>query len=116
MVQHTDAALMSMAYTGSSDAYEVLHLRWNARLRVFLIRKTGDPQAAEDALQETWLRIYRFRDNDGEGCPFRPWAMTIAVNTSRTMWARSCPPAARRWFCGTTCSVRSTPCLPRNVR
>lgn len=40
-----------------------------------------DPQEAEDAVQEAFLRVWRFRDALPEGDGFHPWLYRVLVNT-----------------------------------
>lgn len=44
---------------GEPAAFEELVGLWHLRLWAYLLRLVGEPAAAEDALQETWLRVLR---------------------------------------------------------
>jgi len=54
-----------------------------------------DPGAAEDAVQEAFLRVWRFRDSlpDGEGVD--PWLYRVLVNTCYSQLRRSVPERQR---------------------
>ena len=65
---------------GDHGAYEALYAQWSGRLFHFLIRRTGSRTAAEEALQETWLRVYRFRHRYNPKRRFSAWLYTIAAN------------------------------------
>jgi RNA polymerase sigma-70 factor (ECF subfamily) len=43
----------------------------------------GDPEDAEDAAQETFIRAYRALDRFDASRPLRPWLLQIAANLSR---------------------------------
>lgn len=64
-------------------AYEQLYQRWSPRIFAFLLRRTGDRGLAEEAHQETWLRVYRFRTRYDSTRPFRPWLYSIAANAGQ---------------------------------
>lgn len=59
---------------------------------VGIARRLGDPAAADDATQETFLRAYRsLQGRDAAGLArldLRPWIATIARNVVRNEWRR----------------------------
>lgn len=79
----SDEALMMRVQSGDREAYDALYGRYSARLFAFLLRRTGARSAAEEAHQETWLRVYRWRARFDGRRPFRPWVFTIATNAGR---------------------------------
>jgi len=76
----TDAELMIALQGGDHGAYERLYERWGLKVMHFLIRRTGSYLAAEEALQETWLRVFRFRESYNPARRFSAWLYTIAAN------------------------------------
>src|SRR5688572_10317689 len=48
----------------------------------------GSLQDAEDALQDTFLRAWRYRDSLKEGAPLRPWLYRVATNACLDAIAR----------------------------
>jgi RNA polymerase sigma-70 factor (ECF subfamily) len=79
----SDEALMVRVQADDRDAYVLLHGRWRERLFAFLLRRCGARSEAEEALQETWLRVYRWRQRYDRSRPFRPWIFAIATNAGR---------------------------------
>jgi RNA polymerase sigma factor (sigma-70 family) len=82
----TDEQLMEAFQGGDRDAYQALYTRWSPRILRFLMRRLGGLVPAEDALQETFLRVYRYRDRYTPGRAFRPWLFTIASNVGKRAW------------------------------
>ncbi|MEZ4236998.1 MAG: sigma-70 family RNA polymerase sigma factor [Myxococcota bacterium] len=67
-------------------AYEALYARWREPVFRFLLRRTGSRAAAEEAHQEAWLRVYRFRARFDPRRAFKGWLFTIAANCGRDAW------------------------------
>ncbi len=65
------------------DRFEDVVHAHGARLRRFLARYTGEPHAAEDLAQETFIRAYRHLDRFDDRRPFGPWLFTLAANLGR---------------------------------
>ncbi len=81
--ERSDEQLMSCVQQGDRAAYEELYARWKDRVFAFLIRRTGARQQAEEAHQEAWLRVYRWRHRFDTTRTFRPWLYTLAANAGR---------------------------------
>lgn len=79
----SDEALMARVAQGQRWAYDELYARYRAPIFRFLTRRTGTRAAAEEAHQETWLRVYRYRSRYDPGRPFRSWLFAIAANCGR---------------------------------
>jgi RNA polymerase sigma factor (sigma-70 family) len=79
----SDEVLMAQVREGDRAAYEALYHRWKEPVFAFLLRRTGARSAAEDAHQEAWLRLYRWRRRYDPTRPFRPWLYAIATNAGR---------------------------------
>ena len=82
MDEFRDEALARRAAEGDMSAFEDLVERH--RLAVYRLARsiTGNHHDADDAAQETFLRVYRALDSYDPARPFRPWLKRIAYNTS----------------------------------
>jgi RNA polymerase sigma-70 factor (ECF subfamily) len=63
---------------GSPGAFEALSDRWRPRVVNFLVSIGADPHEAEDAAQDTLLRVFRYRDAYRPDHPFRAFVFTLA--------------------------------------
>lgn len=76
----TDEQLMERYQGGDVRAFQVLLTRHGRRVQNFIMRFLGDAHAAEDLLQEVFLRIIKgARDYQGRA-KFTTWLYTIARN------------------------------------
>lgn len=71
------------------SAFEFLLARYQKQFLERAMYIIKDHDEAEDVVQDTFVRIYRFapRFNCGEGT-FRSWAMTILMNVARTKYRK----------------------------
>jgi len=80
MPEPSDEDLMRALRAGDQAAFEALYQRYRNRLYAFLVRYTGDPSAAQDLFQETFLRVFRDRARYEPRAAFATWLFTIARN------------------------------------
>lgn len=73
---------------GDERALETLFGRYRAPLFGFLLRRCRDEAAAEDLIQETWLRVVRSRDRYDPRRRFTTWLFQIANNLCRDLARR----------------------------
>jgi RNA polymerase sigma-70 factor (ECF subfamily) len=69
---------------GQLEAYNELVERYRDRLFTFLRFMVKDPRTAEDLLQETFIRFWRYRMNYKPVARFSTWIYTIAGNLARS--------------------------------
>lgn len=78
----TDEELMELYKNGSRDAFEMLFARYQGKVIQFAYRMTGDGAKAEEAAQETFLRIARAAPTWQPTAKFSTWMYTIARRTT----------------------------------
>jgi RNA polymerase sigma-70 factor (ECF subfamily) len=78
----TEAALVSMAKLGDSDAFAQLGRLYSNRILRTIYRITRNWQDAEDALQDAMLRAFSHVRNFQEKCSFSTWLTRIAINSA----------------------------------
>jgi RNA polymerase sigma-70 factor (ECF subfamily) len=79
----SDEALMARVQQGETQLLEMLIKRYERALFAYAQRIVQQRSAAEDAFQETFLRVFRKAQSYRPGSPFRPWLYTICLNTCR---------------------------------
>jgi RNA polymerase sigma-70 factor (ECF subfamily) len=78
----SDEDIAASARAGSPDAFRTLHALYSGRLYQTIVAITKNPQDAEDALQDTFLRAYlAFGTFEGR-CKVYTWLTRIAVNSA----------------------------------
>lgn len=87
--QLSDTVLVSQAKLGDSAAFALLVRRYERPLYAYARRMLGSAEEAEDAFQETFLRVHLHLERFRDGAPFRPWLYRIATNVCRDR---------RRWW------------------
>jgi RNA polymerase sigma-70 factor (ECF subfamily) len=71
---------MAQVRDGSVAAFQALYDRHHRALFTFLLRFLADRPAAEDLLQEAFLRVYLHGETYRPTAAFRTWLFTIARN------------------------------------
>lgn len=79
------APLIQRVLGGEVDAFEDLMARTEARVLALAWRMLGDRHLAEDAAQETYLRVFRSLHTFRLGERFEAWLVRIAVNVCRDL-------------------------------
>lgn len=79
----TDETLLREYLDGKSASFELLVRRHSRELYQFALRFTGDPMAAEDVVQDTFVKIHQAGDSFDPARRFKPWLFTVAANKAR---------------------------------
>jgi RNA polymerase sigma-70 factor (ECF subfamily) len=79
----SDEELFRESWEGDTAAFDQLVERYKIKLYNFICRMIGDPDQAEDLLQETFIRVYRNRQEHERIKKFSTWTYTIAANLAR---------------------------------
>ncbi len=80
-MEKEDAQLVSESLLGNEGSFEKLVRRYTPQLYRFAYRLSGNVQAAEDATQETFIKVWKNLKKYDAKQPFRSWIFTIARNT-----------------------------------
>ena len=70
---------------GDAEAFEPLMALTEGRILALAWRMLGDRHLAQDAAQETYLRVFRSLHSFRLGEPFEAWLVGIAVNVCRDL-------------------------------
>jgi RNA polymerase sigma factor (sigma-70 family) len=76
----SDTQLMCEVRAGRTTALATLFERHHARLYRFCLRMTGDRTAAEDLVQDVFMRMLKYRKTFRGDAIFAPWMFRIARN------------------------------------
>jgi RNA polymerase sigma-70 factor (ECF subfamily) len=75
-----DAILMARVTEGDTDALGQLIDRWQAPLGSFIYRYIQNREAAQELVQETFVRLYEARERYNPDMRFSSWMFKIASN------------------------------------
>ena len=76
-----DSALMLRYRDGDVSAFETLYSRHNDALYRYLLRLSGNPDAAADVFQDVWSKIIKARGNYRPTAKFTTWMYRVAHNS-----------------------------------
>jgi RNA polymerase sigma-70 factor (ECF subfamily) len=86
--QVSDDELMERVARGDEEAARLLVERWEAALFAFLARMLGSREDAQDAGQETFIRLFSQAGRYRPSGQFRSWLFRIAGNLARSRLRR----------------------------
>ena len=79
----SDEDLVTAHLDGRPGSFQHLYDRYRDRLIHFVVRKTGDPDRAQDLVQEAFIRVTRHLRRFDTTKKFSTWIYTIASNLSK---------------------------------
>ena len=91
MKELTDHQLVKSIITNEQRSFAQLYHRYKHRVYGFCYRILRHPQNAEDATQETFLKIHRFMHQLEQTSSLQTWIFSIARNEALTLLRRVRP-------------------------
>jgi len=88
-----DGRLISQIRQGNILALKVLYEKYKVQVYRTALAITRDREAAEDILQDCFLRVYTYIDRLDGSLPLSPWLHRVAVNLSYNWVSKKC-----RWL------------------
>jgi RNA polymerase sigma-70 factor, ECF subfamily len=87
--EFTDEELiLEFQSSGNEKAFEILVQRFKNPLTNYVYRFLGDYDSCVDVVQDTFVKVYRYKDNYSSLAKFSTWIYTIAGNLARTEYQR----------------------------
>jgi RNA polymerase sigma-70 factor (ECF subfamily) len=80
--------ILEFQSSGNEKAFEILVSRFKNPLINFVYRFLGDYDSCVDVVQDTFIKVYRYKDNYSSLAKFSTWIYTIAGNLARTEYQR----------------------------
>ena len=82
----SDSELMSRVRDGEIERLGELFERHHRRLFGFFLRLAGGGAAAEDLVQEVFVRMLKYRQTFRSDAEFAPWMFALARNAATDRW------------------------------
>lgn len=80
--------ILEFQKNNTEDAFNILVQRYKNPLTNFVFRFLGDFEVCNDVVQETMIKVYRYKDSYSSVAKFSTWVYTIAGNLARTEYRR----------------------------
>jgi RNA polymerase sigma-70 factor (ECF subfamily) len=80
--------ILEFQKNNTEAAFSILVQRYKNPLTNFVFRFLGDYEACADVVQETMIKVYRYKDSYSSVAKFSTWVYTIAGNLARTEYRR----------------------------
>jgi RNA polymerase sigma-70 factor (ECF subfamily) len=87
-MDRTDEQIMAGVAAGTYDEFRTLYERYKRRIMTFAFYMLGERAAAEDIVQETFIRVMKQAGRFDPKRSFRAWVYTIAANLCRDEYRR----------------------------
>ncbi|MCK5063910.1 MAG: sigma-70 family RNA polymerase sigma factor [Candidatus Fermentibacteraceae bacterium] len=84
----SDSMLMIDLCSGDEDAFSEVIRRFQAPIYSLLIRMLGNEEDAQELLQLTFCRVYRYKERFDPDRKLVNWIFTIASNLAKKEWRR----------------------------
>lgn len=84
-----DRALLQSIKNGNDEAFEELYNKYAGYALRVAMAVTGNKASAADAVQETFIRVYKNINNYDISKPFEPWFYKILVNECNRILGKS---------------------------
>jgi len=78
--ERTDGQLVELAKAGDGDAFSELVVRHESKVYGLCLKMLGNPEDAEDCLQEVFIKAFEALPNFREEARFSTWLYRIAYN------------------------------------
>jgi RNA polymerase sigma-70 factor (ECF subfamily) len=88
MIDYGTDEATDVSQPADERAFTALIEQHRRELHIHCYRMLGSFDDAEDAVQDTFLRAWRYRESRKEGSPVRPWLYQIATNACLDVIAR----------------------------
>ncbi|MGA8262866.1 MAG: sigma-70 family RNA polymerase sigma factor [Ignavibacteriaceae bacterium] len=76
--------ILEFQKNNTERAFEILVQRYKNPLTNFVFRYLGDYESCTDVVQETMIKVYRYKDTYQSIAKFSTWIYTIAGNLAKT--------------------------------
>jgi RNA polymerase sigma-70 factor (ECF subfamily) len=80
--------ILEFQKNNTEDAFNILVQRYKNPLTNYVFRFLGDYEVCADVVQETMIKVYRYKDTYSSVAKFSTWVYTIAGNLARTEYRR----------------------------
>lgn len=80
--------ILEFQSSGNEKAFEILVQRFKNPLTNYVYRFLGDYDSCVDVVQDTFVKVFRYKDSYSSLAKFSTWIYTIAGNLARTEFQR----------------------------
>jgi RNA polymerase sigma-70 factor (ECF subfamily) len=80
--------IIEFQQNSTEKAFEILVQRYKNPLTNYVFRFIGDYEVCMDIVQETMIKVFRYKDSYSSVAKFSTWIYTIAGNLARTEYQR----------------------------